>query len=105
MINKYDILNGAKIFSLDGSQNYLLFISTRQIYWISKNCRDSKTELWKLPMPEECIDNPQTSDISFAPKLIGDYQFQKVEFKGICLKQDSVSFLHRNAVNLYILIN
>ena len=56
-------------------------------------------------MPEECIENPQTSDISFAPKLIGDYQFQKVEFKGICLKQDSVSFLHRNIVNLYILIN
>ena len=103
MINKYDILNGAKIFSLDGSQNYLLFISTRQIY--CKNCRDSKTELWKLPMPEECIENPQTSDISFAPKLIGDYQFQKVGFKGICLKQDSVSFLHRNVVNLYILTN
>ena len=56
-------------------------------------------------MPEECVENPQTSDISFAPKLIGDYQFQKVEFKGICLKQDSVSFLHRNIVNLYILIN
>ena len=41
-------------------------------------------------------------DICFAPKLIGDYQFKNMEFKGICLKQDSFSFLHKNIVNLYI---
>ena len=41
-------------------------------------------------------------DISFTPKLIGDYQFKKVEFKGICSKQNSMYFLHKNVVNLYI---
>ena len=39
---------------------------------------------------------------SFAPKLICDYQSKNVEFIGICLKQDSVSFLHKEVVNLYI---
>ena len=53
-------------------------------------------------MLQERIKNPHTSDISFTPKLIGDYQFKKVEFKGICSKQNSVSFLHKNLVNLYI---
>ena len=33
-----------------------------------------------------------------------EIQFQKIEFKGICLKQDSVSFLHKNAVNYIFLI-
>ena len=41
-------------------------------------------------------------DISVTPKLIGDYQFKKVEFKGICSKQNSMYFLHKNVVNLYI---
>ena len=34
-------------------------------------------------MSEESIENPHTSDISFTSELIGDYQFNKVEFKGI----------------------
>ena len=33
--------------------------------------------------------------------MIGNYRFKKVESKGICLKQGSVSFLHKNVVNLY----
>ena len=37
-------------------------------------------------MSEESTKKLHTSDISFAPNLIGDYQFKKVEFKGICLK-------------------
>ena len=43
-----------------------------------------------------------TLGISFAPKLIGGYQFKKVEFKRICLKQGNASFLHKNVVNLFI---
>ena len=53
-------------------------------------------------MSWESIKNPTTSHISFAWNLIGDYQFKKLEFKGICLKEDSVSFLHKNVVNFYI---
>ena len=48
------------------------------------------------------VKNPHNSDISVAPKLIGDYQFKKVKFKGIYLKQDSVSFLHKIVLNFCI---
>ena len=44
LINKYCILNGAKYFSSDGLQNYLVFMSSRRIYWISKGASDSKIE-------------------------------------------------------------
>ena len=53
-------------------------------------------------MPHESIKNPPTSDNSFAPKLITDYSPHRVKFNGNCLRQDSVSFLHKNVVNLYI---
>ena len=42
LISKYSIFNGAKYFSSDGFQNNLVFISTRRIYWISKDGGDSK---------------------------------------------------------------
>ena len=45
-------------------------------------------------MSGESIKNMHSSHISFAPKLISDYQFKKVEFRGTCLKKDSASFLH-----------
>ena len=52
---------------------------------------------------QENIKNLYTSDITFAPTLIENYQFSKVESKGLCVKQGSMSFLHQNLVNLYIL--
>ena len=56
--------------------NFLVLISTRHIFWISKDGSDSKIESWKSTvMSEESIKNPHILDISFAPKLIGDYQF------------------------------
>ena len=54
-------------------------------------------------MSQESIKNMHTLDINFTPSLIGDYQFQKLDFTGICLNQDSVPFLHKKVVNLYIL--
>ena len=39
---------------------------------------------------------------SFDPEIIYNYVKGKIKFKGICLKQDSVYFIHRNVVNLYI---
>ena len=52
---------------------------------------------------EESIKNPRALDVSFDPKVIVNYKFNSiVEFKYICLKQDSVSFLHKYIVNLYI---
>ena len=53
-------------------------------------------------MSQENIKNSHTSDTTFSPKLYNKYTFDRVEFKGICLRQDSVSFLHKKVVNLYI---
>ena len=47
LINKYSIFNGAKKFSSDGLQNYLVFIPATRIYCISKNGSNSKIESWK----------------------------------------------------------
>ena len=68
MINKDCIFNGPKYFSSDGLQNYIVFVSTRHIYWISKNYSDSKTELWEpTGMSQKTSKNLHTSDITFAP--------------------------------------
>ena len=70
LINKYCIFNGPKYFSSDGLQNYIVFVSKRHIYWISKNDSDSKTELWESTgMSQTTIKNLYTSDITFAPLL------------------------------------
>ena len=71
----------------------------RHIYQINEDDNDCKIESWgSTGMLQENINNPHISDINFAPKLIGDYQFKKVEFKRICLKQENVFFLHKSIV-------
>ena len=54
----------------------------------------SQKEYQKIATP------PSTTDKSFDPKIIYDYGKRKIKFKGICLKQDSVSFIHRIVVNI-----
>ena len=79
---------------MDFLQNFLLFMSSICIYWISKDGRHSKMELQKFTRTlEKSIKNSNTSGMSLTQKLIDDYQFYKDEFKGIYLKEDSVSFL------------
>ena len=92
MINKYGILNGAKYFPSKRLQNYWVFISTGRIDVISINIKN--IELWgSTGMWQESIKNPHTSDVNFAPKIIGHYKFNIiVEFKRICLKLESVFF-------------
>ena len=52
---------------------------------------------------EKKIKNAHTSDVNFAPEIIGNYRFNSmVNVKGICFKQDSVSILYKNVVNFYI---
>ena len=53
-------------------------------------------------MSEEIMKNPSTSDNSFVLKWIKGYQLPKIKFNGNCLKQDSVSFFHKNVINSYI---
>ena len=59
---------------------------------VLQECYEKVLKIWIL----------QTSDTTSAPELIENYQFSRAKFKGIRLKQDSVSFLHKNVVNLYI---
>ena len=53
-------------------------------------------------MPKESITPPSTTGNSFDLEIICSYGKGKIRFKGICLKQDSVSFIHGNVVHLYI---
>ena len=75
---KYSILHGAKYFSSDRLQNYLVYISTVRNFWISKDGRNSKIKLCKSTgMPEKSMKNLHTSEISFVSMLIDDYQLKK----------------------------
>ena len=57
MINKFNILNGAKY---NGLQNYLVFISTRYIKTTNNNT--SNIESWiSTGMSQESIKNPHAS--------------------------------------------
>ena len=102
LINKYSILIGAKYLSSNRLHNYLVFVSTRLVNFISKASSDRKIELWgSTGILQESIKNLDTSDITFAPNLIDDHQFSKVEYKGVCLKQDSEFFLHKKVVYIF----
>ena len=51
-------------------------------------------------MSKESITSPATSDNSYTPKLIFIHNSISVTLEGI--KQDKVSFTHRNVVNVFI---
>ena len=51
---------------------------------------------------EESIKNPHTSDTTFSPDFLDLYGFNRVNFKVIYLKQDSIYFLHKKVVNLSV---
>ena len=85
-------------------QNNLVFQSSRLIEFTSNNT--SIIESWDSTGRNVTRKNfkcPHTSDVNFAPKKIGSYRLNSiVTFKEICLKQDTVSFLHENMRNVYI---
>ena len=85
------------IFS-GGLLNHLVLVSIRNISY-----KNSKIySLQSVAMSKESINDPYASNIDFVSQLIDDYQFKKVKFKEISLRQDRVSFLHKSVVNLYI---
>ena len=54
-------------------------------------------------MSQGNIQNPHTLITTFSPKLIDKFKrFGRMKFKGICWKQDSVHFLHKNISNFCI---
>ena len=55
-------------------------------------------------MSEESIIKLSTPDDSLAPKQDSGYRTLKVKFTGNCSRQDSISFIYGNVVNLNIAI-
>ena len=99
LINKYCIIKSGKHFSLDGSQNYLVF-QRLCIHFTSKN---GKIYSWKSQrISVESITPPSTTDHNFDPEIIYKSGDIKVRFDGIWLRQDSISFVHGNVVYSYI---
>ena len=90
------------MFSSNRLLNYLVFISSWCIDFINND--SDNIESWgPTGMLQESIKNLNISDINFFPKIIGDHKFNsRVGLKEICLKQENVSFLHKNVANLYI---
>ena len=96
MINKYSVLNGAKYFSSNGLENYfVVLLNNLHTEYISNNI--NKIELLSsIGMSQESIKNLHTSDTTFSPEMTDRFtRFGRVKFKSICLKQDNLSFLHR----------
>ena len=52
-------------------------------------------------MSEEYITPPSATEISFEQTRIYNYGQGRIKSKAICLKQDSVSFLHGNVAVLH----
>ena len=97
------ILNGARYFTEDGSQNYLLFQLVFKYFWTftgtDKFCAWKSKGLW-----EKSIKVLLLSGNSFVPKLTFIYKRRiGAKFKGNCVIQNNnISFTHRNVVNLFI---
>ena len=63
------------VFFSDGLQNYLVFVPTRHIKFLSNR---SKTCSWKcIEMSEQSVKNSSRSGNSFAPKLTDNYSIIK----------------------------
>ena len=55
-------------------------------------------------MSEESTASPSTTGESFYPEVTSLFNCNyDLEFKEVCLEQNSMSFLHKNLVNLYII--
>ena len=53
-------------------------------------------------MSEVSITYPSITNISFNPEIVDSCRGGSMIFKGISLKQDSVSFIHENVIDLHI---
>ena len=104
MINGYSVLNSAKYFAQDGSQNYLVFQPLLKYFEGSRTTVDAKVMTWRSKrLLDESIKFPATSHNSLSPTLdyFNNLKFQ-VEFNGSCLKADKVSFTPNKIINVHI---
>ena len=81
MINKFNILNGAKYFSLGIFQNYLVFIPTKK--YIKYFNSTTLIESWKSNgMSGESIEDITKSDSNFAPAFVDHHFLPDMTFNG-----------------------
>ena len=102
MINGYSILNGAKYFVEDRSQNYFIFQPLLKYFNASRTTVNAKTVALKSKgLSDESIKPPAMPDNSCSTKL--DYfnnpKFQ-VKFNGSCVTIDK-DFHPNKIINLY----
>ena len=97
----YNIFNGAKYFCSVGHKiiYYLCqleisngLVMTFDTVWFNNSIvgfyRNIRRQNWKSSY--------------FRRQFCSKDNYKEVKFRGICLKQDSVSFLYKNIINLYI---
>ena len=83
MINKFSIHNGAKYFSLEIFQNYLVFTPTKK--YIKYFSGTTQIEFWKSNgMSEESIENITKSDSNFAPTFLDHHLLPDMNFNKHC---------------------
>ena len=83
LINKCNILIGAKYFSLVIFQNYLVFVPDKK--YIKYFDGTNQIQLWKSNgMSRESIENITKSKSIFAPTLVNHYILPDINFNGHC---------------------
>ena len=64
---------------------------------------DRKKYLWRFTeISNKIIQNSCILDGSFASNLVNVNSQSTAKFNGNCLRQDNMSFLHKNVINFYI---
>ena len=102
LINGCSVLNVAKYFVEDGSQNCALLQLVFKYFKTPAN--NNMAMAWKSKcLPDESIKPPAKSENSLKPRLgyLNNSKFQ-VEFYGSCLKPDEVTFAPNKIINVYI---
>ena len=103
MIDGHSILSSGKYFGENGTQNFLVFQPFCKCITYFRNV--SKISSWTSKvMSEKRIKNPSTTGSSFAPTWVDKCLIPKLKSNGNCLRQNSMSFIHVNVLNLYIFL-
>ena len=102
LIEKYDILNGARHFSSAIFQDYLIF--TRAYKCIKYLVCTTRINLWKSNgLLEENIENIPKSDSNFAQTFFDHHTLPDINFNGHCLLNNNI-FIPKKLINICIYI-
>ena len=101
MINKFNILNGAKYFPSGLFQNYFVFIPPKKFikYFSGTTQIDSlrSNETW-----EENIENTTKSDSNFAASFVDNHVLWDINFNGRSLIN---IYIPEKVISIYLLCN